>query len=141
MGKSLKWLFRTTIVVQIVLLTLEAWIGGEIPFASLRVVTVRSSLSGLYRGILAAGPKLELHVVGSLLLLALGAALIALAFRRAGSTGLKVFSILGLVSIVVITNAGVRFALSGFQNTSDAKLMEWGTLGIYLPYIIGLFIR
>jgi hypothetical protein len=139
MGKASKWLLRSVIVLLLVLLTLMSWYGGKIRFATLRAVTVHSSLAGFYHGILAVGSNLILHVIGSLLLLALGIVIAAFTFRQTRSIGFRVSAILGLVAVGFAIIEGVLFVVSSFQNFAYFQFMEWDTLVIYGLYFVALF--
>jgi hypothetical protein len=131
---------RLVIVLTLVLLTVQGWLGdtANLFAAPTTPVTVNGSLAGLLTAIINDGLILIIHAFTGILILALAVTVLAFSLKSK-PRNVQVPSILGLVSVVSAIIGGTLFVLSGFTNNGVSAEMGGSFIGAYAFYFIELF--
>jgi hypothetical protein len=130
---------RILVIGILVLLTAQGWSGD---FANLFAVFPTgqiASLNDLFQALFQAGPLVLYHSIEGLVLLALSIAILVFSFAKSRSKNLRIFALLGTISVISAIIGGVLFVLSSFQNNANSAQMGGSFIGAYAFYFLVLY--
>lgn len=128
-------------VLNIILLSVQAWTGDVVNlFAAFPAGTV-NGFGGFFQGLESAGPGplAAYHGIEGIAVVVLGIGIAAAAFRKNASRGVKVTSLLSLISIVSAALGGYLFVFSGFVNNGNSAQMGGSFIGAYAMNFLVLY--
>jgi hypothetical protein len=129
---------RLSIVIILVLLTIQGWTGDFTNLFAVFPVHVASSLTGIIQVLYAGGILPLYHAFEGFVLMLVSIFVLILSFRFATSRPLRVFAILGFASIISAGIGGIMFLLSDFNNAFSAQ-MGGSFIGAYAFYFLALY--
>jgi hypothetical protein len=136
----LKALKRMT-VVNLVLLSLQAWTGDVVNLFAVFPSGPISGLGGAAQGLESAGPgPLAIyHGVEGVVIVLLTIGVAVTALRRSKSTGVRVASLLALFFVAAAALGGYLFLFSGFVNNGNSAQMAGSFIGAYAMNFLILY--
>lgn len=135
---------RTLVVLTLVGLTVQGWLGDEVNLFGAPpngTPPPAASLNGFVGAVASLHPALFLlwHTVEGVVLVALAVAVIVCAFRCSASTGVRAWSVLGLLTMVSAAVGGYLFVMSGFTDGGASAQMGGSFIGAYASYFLTLY--
>jgi hypothetical protein len=134
---------RALIVVTLVLLTAQGWVGDRVNLfvTPPNPVPPPSSVGGLLHAVDSVrSPFLLLwHTFEGLVLVVLSAAVLVLSFTWSQSRWVRIWSVLGLAAVVSAAVGGYLFVKSGFADDGGSAQMGGSFIGSYACYFLALY--
>ncbi len=135
---------RILVVITLVLLTVQGWLGDEVNLFGAPpdgTPPPAASLSGFLRAVASLHPALFLlwHTVEGVVLVVLAVAVSVGAFLWSDSTGVRAWSVLGLLTMVSAAVGGYLFVMSGFTDGGASAQMGGSFIGAYAAYFLTLY--
>jgi heme A synthase len=134
--------FRILLVVLLVILTVQGWIGGVVNIfiaPSSGVPPPPSSISGFLSEVDSLGISLIFHTAEGIFLFALAIAAFVLSFVWSKSRGVRIASGLGALFVIFAALGGIEFVMSGFSNGGNSAQMDGSFIGSYAFFFIALY--
>ncbi|HKT21926.1 MAG TPA: hypothetical protein VJR06_04860, partial [Nitrososphaerales archaeon] len=124
-----------------VLLSIQAWTGDVV---NLFAVFPQGAVNGLGAAVPALesagpGPVAAYHAVEGVIVIILSVAILALAFTRSKSRGVRISSLLALFFIASAAAGGYLFLFSGFVSNGNSAQMGGSFIGAYAMNFLVLY--
>ena len=130
---------RFSIIVLLVLLSVQGWIGDYVNlFAVFPTGPVSNSLSGFAQALQQAGLAETFHASLGFLILALSVIVLVLSFTQKLAS-VRITSILALIAVVSGVIGGLLFVFSGFTDNGSSAQMGGSFIGGYAFYFLELY--
>ncbi len=133
-SKSLTW----SIVIILVVLTIQGLTGFYVSTNAMFPTSVSHSLTGMYKELQQAGNVALYHGLWVIVLLIFSILVLVLSFKTK-ILSVTVISILGLLALIIATLGGLLFVYSGFQTDAYSALMEYSFIVAWVLYLIEFY--
>jgi hypothetical protein len=129
-------------VFNLVLLSVQAWTGDVLVIFAAFPQGVVNTFGDAYRALQSVGwpaPLAIVHAIGGILILLLTLGILVVAFRRTKSRGVRVASLLGLISVLSAVVGGYLFVFSGFVANGNSAQMGGSFIAAYAMNFLVLY--
>lgn len=135
---------RALIIVTLLLLTAQGWFGETVnifvvpPNGTARPA---QSLSGFLHAVGSLSPPFLLvwHTIEGLVLVVLSVVVLALSFAWSRSWGVRIWSAVGLLSMLSAALGGYLFVMSGLSDGPSSAQMGGSFIGAYASYFMTFY--
>jgi heme A synthase len=130
---------RISVIIALVILTVQGWTGDYANLFAAFPTSVTVSMPGLFQALSGAGALVLYHGLEGLVLLILSIIIVVLSFTTSKSRNVRIFAILGTLSIISAAAGGILFVLSSFQNNANSAQMGGSFICAYAFYFLVLY--
>jgi hypothetical protein len=132
---------KVMVVLNLVLLSVQGWTGDVVnlfaAFPSGPVAGVGGAVSALLSA--GPGPLAIYHAVEGVVVLLLAVGVVSVAFTRSKSRGVRVTSLLALISVASAAIGGYLFLFSGFTANGNSAQMGGSFIAAYALNFLVLY--
>jgi len=128
-------------VLNLILLSVQGWTGDVVNLFAVFPAGAVNGFGGFFQGLGSAGPGplATYHAIEGVVILLLGIGITVMAFQKKAPRGVKVTSLLGLISIFAAALGGYLFVFSGFANNGNSAQMGGAFIGAYAMNFLVLY--